>query len=247
MNEEHYQHQQKPIFLILNFSLTIRNVVSWRCSVELKKGWNMKLSPWFIIYTVTVTKVSLLPVFSSFDFLPRSFSHAVRKKNFCENLISFFDFFFCQERNEDLVKNVLIYGSRKSRCFLHESCSWSCETKVKFIIFLTMMHVFQFAFLKRKKGRRRKVEKCWSNHWNPSLLPKPSELSFYLLSLADKQKVNKSLCDGSMVHKYDARAWHSSKPFHRLNWWIFIHEKWECKRKRNKEWNWSHVWSIIAG
>lgn len=115
-----------------------------------KKGWKLS-TPWFIISTsVIVTKKkylkTLLPAFSHPELLLR------QKKSFFLWKFNFlFLIFFSETLDEDLVRNVLIYGSRKSRLpyfFFMNSCSFSLWNKslIYYLPFL-MMHVFQFAFL----------------------------------------------------------------------------------------------------
>lgn len=91
MTNASYQHRQlNPHFrpISKNFPLITPNVVS--CC---KKGWEWFSPKWFIISDVTFVKYQdarcYLP---SFSLSP---SNRVAQKTFCENLISFFDYFLC--------------------------------------------------------------------------------------------------------------------------------------------------------
>lgn len=50
-----------------------------------------------------------------------------------------------------------------------------------------------------------------------------------------------------MVHKYDARAWHLSKPFRRLNWWISPCTRMPAQRgKRRMELNSCLIYHLLV-
>lgn len=167
----------------------LRDVVSWRCSLELKKGWKT-FHQWFIIYSVTVTQRYPRTLVYLLFFSRRSIVvvGCCRKKFFLWNLISFFDYFLPPELNEDLVRNVLIYGSRKSRCCYICCFSMNHAWNKSWIYYLRLWWCMSFNlhFLSGKRdAREEKVAKF-------PLPPKLPVSSFSLLPPSDKTKVNKS-------------------------------------------------------
>lgn len=151
-------HFPQPPFLL-------RDVVSWRCSAESKKGCEKLFTT--VIHNLQrhcdtkVSENSRLPAF----LLPSSSSVVAEKKTFStENLISFFDYFLPLKLNEDLVRNVLIYGSRKSRCcyvccFFHESkVAWN-KSWIYYLRYWWCMS-FNLHFLSGKGTREKKK---WRN------------------------------------------------------------------------------------
>lgn len=149
---------------LFSLSLIIPNVVSWWCSFKLKKGLETFYTPTMIhnLYECHCNKKvteTLLPAVLSLP--PLTF--VATEKVFLWKFNFLFDYFFAKNFRRRFSEKCFNLWKQEISLpvFFHESCS--LKQKLNLLSLVLMMHVFQFAFYKRKKDGEEKQENFWSN------------------------------------------------------------------------------------